>query len=212
MKYNRLTIIDTFMKMMPNGKRRRYANCKCDCGVVKEVAFHRVRDGVTKSCGCLSRELTTERNTKHGYRYHPAYDTYNSMMARCYNPKNQNYSHYGGRGIGVADVWHDVKVFAEWCERNGFRKDYQLDRIDNDGDYSPDNCRFVTPTVNLRNTRRNVVIEGVSLREFLDELGEKHNIGHPTLRYRYYTITKEGLPPNEHNLIFHKRWSKKTTS
>lgn len=210
MKYNRLTIVDTFYKRKPNGKNATHALCKCDCGNEKVILFYRVKTGVTKSCGCLSREITANRNRKHGMRYHPAYYTYNSMMARCYNEKSDAYHHYGGRGIKVCDEWkNDVHSFLKWCENNGFGKGYQLDRRDNDGNYEPKNCRFVTPTVNLRNTRRNVIINDVSLREYLDELGDKYDIGFPTLRYRYYTIKKEGLEPTEENIIHNKRWIKK---
>lgn len=209
MKYNRLTVLKTYSKKMRNGKSQRFAWCKCDCGNEKEIALYRVKKGNTKSCGCLSREKTTERNTKHGMRHHPIYNTYNGMMARCYNNKKKSYKHYGGRGIKVCDEWHDINVFIKWCEDNGFEKRKQLDRIDNNKDYSPDNCRFVTPTVNLRNTRRNVMINGLALREYLDMLGDKHDLSFPTLRYRYYTITKEGLEPSEDNLVFHSRWLKR---
>ena len=209
MKYNRLTILKTYSKKMSNGKSQRFAWCKCDCGNEKEIALYRVKKGITKSCGCLSREKTIERNTKHGMRHHPIYNTYNGMMARCYNNKKKSYKHYGGRGIKVCDEWHDINNFIKWCEKNGFEKDKQLDRIDNNKNYSPDNCRFVTPTINLRNTRRNVMINGLALREYLDMLGDKHDLSFPTLRYRYYTITKEGLEPNEDNLIFHSRWLKR---
>lgn len=212
MKYNRLTVLSTFTKVLSNGNKAKFALCRCDCGTEKEIIFYRVKNGVTKSCGCLSREITARRNMKHGLRYHPAYDTYNAMMARCYNEKDDVYHHYGGRGISVDEEWHDIKKFINWCENNGFDKKLQLDRIDNNGNYSPNNCRFVTPTVNLRNTRRNVIINGVALREYLDSLVKKHNIGFPTLRYRYYTIKKEGLQPTECNLIYNNRWIKKKTT
>lgn len=212
MKYNRLTVLEEYSKKEPGKKSMRYAWCRCDCGNEKEVRVNSLRTGNTKSCGCLTRELLTKRNTKHGMRYHPAYDTYNGMMARCYNENKKAYHHYGGRGIEVDEEWHDINAFLKWCEDNGFKSEYQLDRIDNNKNYGPDNCRFVTPTVNLRNTRRNVMINGVALREYLDSLGAKHNIGFPTLRYRYYTIKKEGLEPTEHNLVYDNRWIKKKTT
>lgn len=210
MKYNRLTVLETFLKKRGK-KNATYALCECDCGNKKVIELYRVKKGLSKSCGCLSREITTKRNTKHGMRNHPAYDTYNGMMARCYNTNKKSYHHYGGRGIKVCDEWHDIHKFLNWCDNNGFGKGNQLDRIDNEKGYSPDNCRFVTPTVNLRNTRRNIMIDGVALREYLDSLGDEHDIGFPTLRYRYYTIKKEGLEPSEHNLIYNQRWNKKKT-
>lgn len=209
MKYGRLMVLETYFKRLPNGKRATFAMCRCECGTEKEVQMNSLKTGNTKSCGCLSRDVLVERNTVHGQRFHPAYDTYNGMMARCYNKNKSGYPHYGGRGIKVAEEWHDIKNFLNWCENNGFEPDLQLDRIDNEKDYSPSNCRFVTQTVNLRNTRRNVMINGMALREYLDILGEKHKIGFPTLRYRYYTIKKEGLEPTEYNLIQNERWLNK---
>lgn len=212
MKYGRLTVLETYSTKEPGKKAIMRAWVKCDCGNEKEVRMNSLKTGNTKSCGCLSREIIVKRNTKHGMRFHPAYDTYNGMMARCYNPKKSAYKHYGSRGIKVEDEWHDINKFLQWCEENGFKTELQLDRIDNDKNYGPDNCRFVTPTTNLRNTRRNVMINGIALREHLDIIGEKYDIGFPTLRYRYYTIKKEGLEPSEYNLVHHERWLKKTTS
>ena len=209
MKYGRLTIVDSFSRKRKDGKAEKWVLCKCDCGNEKEIREFNVKTGKTKSCGCLVTETLIKRNWKHGKRSHPAYNTYSSMIKRCYNEKTNTFHNYGGRGIKVCDEWkNDITSFLEWCEENGFSKELQLDRRDNNGNYSPENCRFVTPTVNLRNTRRNVMINGISLREHLDIIGEKYNIGFPTLRYRYYTIKKEGLEPNEHNLVHNKRWLK----
>lgn len=207
-KYGRLTIRGYFVKRLYN-KNRTHAYCVCECGTEKEVLLSDLKSGNTKSCGCLSRDIVIKRNTKHGLRYHPAYHTYNAMMARCYNEKDDGYHHYGGRGIKVCEEWHDIHKFTTWCESNGFEKKLQLDRKDNNKGYSPDNCHFVTPQINLRNTRWNVIIEGVPLKQYLDDLGEKYEIAFSTLVYRYYTITREGLEPNENNLVFNKRWLKK---
>lgn len=209
MKYGRLTVLKTCLKPISNGKRTTFAWCRCDCGNEKEIRLSSLKSGNTKSCGCLEHEKLVKRNTKHGMRYHPAYDTWNGMMARCYNPHKSKYRYYGGRGITVCDEWQDVKAFVLWCDYNGFKPELQLDRIDNDKGYSPENCRFVTPTVNLRNTSRNVIINGMALREYLDLLGSMYQLGFPTLRYRYYTIKKEGLEPTEQNLVHDKRWIKK---
>ena len=210
MKYGRLTVIGKFKKKL-YGKNRTFCKCICDCGNYKEVLESSLKSGNTKSCGCYNRDLLIARNTKHGKRYHPAYDTWNAMMARCYNKNDDNYKWYGARGIQVVDEWHNVANFTDWCDSNGFQKNLQLDRIDNDGNYGPNNCRYVKPIVNLRNTRHNVFINGKALREYLDEIGEKRGIGFPTLRYRYYTITKEGLEPTEYNLIDNPRWIRKST-
>ena len=92
---------------------------------------------------------------KHGYYKHPLYaNVYFNMKRRCYDSKTWNYKNYGGRGIRVCNKWNnDVVKFIEWALINGYGKGLQIDRINNDGDYSPDNCRFVTPKENSNNRR-----------------------------------------------------------
>ena len=85
---------------------------------------------------------------------HPdLYGVWCSMKGRCENPNRQKYKDYGGRGIKVCEEWHDCGVFAEWAFANGYKQGLQIDRIDNNGDYRPENCRFVTPKQNSRNRR-----------------------------------------------------------
>lgn len=89
------------------------------------------------------------------YSKHPLYYTHNAMLYRCYNPKSTAYKNYGGRGIKVCDEWKNSRVsYVKWCLANGYKKGLQLDRINNDGNYEPSNCRFVTPKENSSNRRR----------------------------------------------------------
>lgn len=97
----------------------------------------------------------------------PWYGSYHSMMDRCYRKKAANYSLYGGRGIKVCDEWHNVKLFGEWAECNGYMPGLSLDRIDANKDYSPDNCRWVT-AYEQANNRRNTL--------YLTRNGETHTI------------------------------------
>lgn len=93
--------------------------------------------------------------TTHGLSRHPLYQVWQNMIDRCYNKTHYKYHLYGARNIVVHPGWkNDVKEFIEWCENNGYKKGLQIDRIDNDLDYSPENCRFVTNKVNCRNQRR----------------------------------------------------------
>lgn len=113
-----------------------------------------MRSGHTKSCGCFNRDAAGERGTTHGLYKHRLYAIWGSMKSRCLNQKKHNYHHYGGRGITVCPEWlDDAAVFIEWAEANGAAPGLQIDRIDNDGGYSPDNCRFVTPKENMNNRR-----------------------------------------------------------
>ena len=90
-------------------------------------------------------------NTTHGLTDHPIRTTHNCMLKRCYNKNNNRYHIYGGRGIEVCKEWHDLKTFSEWAFNNGFKPGLQIDRIDNNGNYEPSNCRFVSRSENIRN-------------------------------------------------------------
>lgn len=91
--------------------------------------------------------------TTHGLTNTSIYSVWCSMKQRCYNPNRKKYKDYGQRGIEICDEWQDAAVFAEWALSNGYRAGLQIDRIDNDGNYEPSNCRFVTPKENSRNRR-----------------------------------------------------------
>lgn len=115
---------------------------------------------------------------RHGLKHHPLYDVWGKMKSRCYKPNDKDYSDYGGRGITVCMEWkEDFKVFYDWCMANGYEKGLEMDRRENDGNYSPDNCRFVTRSQNMRNTRRNNMVtyngETKPLVEWSEILGIK---------------------------------------
>ncbi len=126
--------------------------CRCDCGAEMVAVGSHLRSGRTDSCGCLKRERLSVSNTKHGFSKHPLYRVRVGMIARCHNPKNTHFYCYGGRGITVCREWRDDREsFFLWALANGWEPGLDIDRRDNDGNYEPGNCRFVTPAVNARN-------------------------------------------------------------
>jgi len=148
-KFNRWTVLEYL------GKTKW--RCVCDCGVEKDVYGQSLRDGTSKSCGCLNIEKVSIRSKKHGLSNHPIYGVYHDMLARCTNPKHKRFDCWGGRGIIVCDEWLDKESgfmsFYEWATNNGWDKKLQLDRRNNNGNYEPSNCRFLTPRMNSMNTR-----------------------------------------------------------
>lgn len=135
--------------------------CICDCGNSCTVMSTRLASGHTKSCGCYSSERTTALNTTHGGSHSRLYSIWDSMKTRCNNPKAKSFSYYGGRGISVFPEWEkNFTAFRDWAYANGYRDDLTLDRIDGDGNYSPDNCRWATwheQRVNQNRRKKNEV-------------------------------------------------------
>lgn len=129
-------------------------HCRCSCGGSTITNTQKLKSGHTKSCGCIPRE----RASKHGKHKHPTYTTYHAMLQRCHNPKSSRYSRYGARGITVCDRWRES--FENFLEDMGDRtKGYTLDRIDNDGNYTPDNCRWADLPTQYRNRSQTVWLE-----------------------------------------------------
>ena len=140
----------------PCGEKYRRFKCRCECGQAKDVPLQDLVSGKRKSCGCLRRERCIERSTKHGLcsEYKELYTAINDAIQRCTNPNCKSYKHYGARGIKVCSEWmNDKHAFVEWALANGWKKGLDLDREDNDGDYTPTNCRFVERHVNINNRR-----------------------------------------------------------
>lgn len=126
--------------------------CLCDCGNEKFVCGSDLRLGKTQSCGCLQRERTSKANTRHKMRGTRLHNIWLGMKQRCYYKKHVRFERYGGRGIIVCDEWkNDFLKFYEWAMSNGYSDNLTLDRIDNDGNYEPSNCRWVTPKEQFEN-------------------------------------------------------------
>jgi len=138
-------------RVTPGGSTKAYWRCICDCGITKEVRAEHLRLGRTDSCGCLKRELAAEQKFVHGGTGTALYDVWVQMIQRCENPKNKRYPDWGGRGIAVCDRWHDFALFREDMGEPPERT--SIDRIDNDKNYMPGNCRWSTALEQAKNKR-----------------------------------------------------------
>ena len=128
--------------------------CRCDCGTERIVLAKSLRSGGSHSCGCQCLERVKSAANKHGLHKHKLYAVWNSIKHRCLKPYSSVYQSYGGRGIGICDEWLDFEAFYDWAIANGYQEGLQIDRIDNDGNYEPSNCRWVTHKENCNNRKR----------------------------------------------------------
>lgn len=192
-KYGNLTIIDfDHERRTPNGTIRRYMTCKCDCGNTCIVALHSLKSGKTKSCGCIKG--VNQRGYK--YTYPRLYPVYDNIIKRCYKIHDSQYKYYGKRGITMCDEWlHNRNSFYKWALNNGYKDGLQLDRIDVNGNYEPNNCRFITAKQNTRNRRNNRIIYHDGKRYVFSEFCEKFNIS--KRRSALYRYVKKGYTSDE---------------
>lgn len=130
--------------------------CKCDCGSYTIVKGNKLIDGHTKSCGCLRKRKASMLHKTHGESQTRLYQTWQGIKKRCYNTANKDYKDYGGRGIIVCDEWcNNYLAFKDWAINNGYKDCLTIDRINYNGNYEPNNCRWATQKQQVRNSRHN---------------------------------------------------------
>lgn len=146
-------------RIVPPEKKHSKLLCQCDCG--EKILIDQTNFRKQNSC----KKCAIKKHTKHGMNNTPIYEAWSHMKQRCLNSSDKNFHHYGGRGISICEEWHEFLPFYEWSITNGYKEGLSLDRIDNNGNYEPGNCRW-TDRITQQNNRRNSIyltVDGITL-------------------------------------------------
>ena len=192
-RFGRLTVIERVESRRAQAQWR----CVCDCGKETVVRSQDLRNGHTKSCGCYGLEVSVSHTpsfSTHKESRSRLYRVWIGMKGRCNNCKNKTYSYYGGRGIKVCQDWDEsYALFRDWALANGYQENLTIDRIDVNGNYCPENCRWVSMKVQMNNTRANRRITLNGETKTMAEWSESTGLSYETIRNR----TIKGKPADE---------------
>lgn len=170
--------------------RKTYFMCRCDCGNMKSVRADSLKAGLIRSCGCMKKEQDrTNLTANHSHKMSGTrlYGIWQGIKKRCYNPHDARYDRYGGRGIKVCDEWRqDFSAFYGWAIQNGYDETLTIDRIDNDGDYCPENCRWSNQQEQARNRSSNIRITIGNATKTLTEWCEIFQVDSNVVLSRYH--------------------------
>lgn len=172
-----------------DGRRYDTWKCQCDCGRTKTITGSNLRSGNSMSCGCIPKE--NPNNKTHGKSNSKIYMRWYDMKRRCNDKKNREYNNYGGRGIKVCKEWLDFTVFYNWAISNGYSEDLTIERIDVNGDYCPENCKWIPLPEQARNKRNSRIIEYKGEKKCLQDWSEALDIPYSRLSQR---LLKLGWP------------------
>ena len=183
-KFGKLTVTDEY----ESGRNGTYWKCICDCG--REIFVYRgkLTTGHTKSCGCKTRTLN-------GLSKHPLYKTWWSMKERCYSENHPSYHNYGGRGIEICDEWlEDYLSFYDWSTNNGYEEGLSIDRINNEGNYEPGNCQWITISENTSKANKINVRRKTEYTYWgISPDGKQHEFSNAAAFAREHNLSGNGL-------------------
>ena len=179
-KFGRLTVISYYGVI----KNHYYWNCICDCGKKCIVASTNLKSKRLESCGCLNKESVSIRKTKHKKSNTKLYKIWHNMKLRCYNVKNLNYKNYGGRNITICNEWQKFENFYNWSITNGYNDNLSIDRINVNGNYEPNNCRWITIKEQQNNRRNNHLLTFNGKTQTVAQWSKELNISNLRMRLK----------------------------
>lgn len=180
-QFGKLTVV----REVEQRNRRRAVECQCECGNIKTVLICNIRRGLTISCGCHQKQMAIKAQVKHGESRHGValtaeFSIWRGMWARC---RDKSHPQYGGRGISICDRWKHYRNFLEDMGRRP-TEDHSIDRIDNNGDYTPENCRWATDVEQARNRSNSVFVELYGKRMHVEEWSHISGVSGTVIRDR----------------------------
>lgn len=187
--FNRLTVLNLQENKNTGNRYRKYWLCLCECGKEKIVRTDCLLNKQVQSCGCLRIEkskINVIKNHKHKHSRTRVYGIWQKMKDRCYNKNVRSYKNYGARGISVCEDWLIPENFISWAKNNGYKDNLTIDRIDNDGNYCPENCKWSDSKQQARNRTSNILVDYEGKTLTLIELSEKTGITYSCLNARYH--------------------------
>ena len=200
--YPKPILIEDLGMMYPSESSKgktRFGLYKCGlCGTEFKANTYDINRGNTKSCGCYQKRRTKESNEIHGLGYTRLYAVWVKIKNRTLNPKDKKYSDYGGRGITICEEWLDIQNFYDWAITNGYEEDkgLSIDRIDNDGNYCPENCRWATSIIQNRNKRigkdNTSGYKGVSYNKETGRYRARIKVNKKSIHLGYFQTAVEG--------------------
>ena len=166
--------------------------CKCKCGNKKTILGSNLTGGRSKSCGCLQKENASKASKTHGGTKTRLYNLYKGMKQRCTNLNSPAYKYYGGRGIVICDEWlNDFQKFKDWCLNNQYSDEKSIDRIDPNGNYCPENCRWVSFEKQQNNKLNSAFISINDQKKTVAEWAKENGINKQTLYSKIYRLLKD---------------------
>lgn len=198
-QFGRLTVLERAKNVKPGKTKWK---CRCSCGNIATISASHLKSGHTISCGCFKKEVLSKRNFTHGLCDSPEYRAWNGITARCYNPSEPVFKHYGGRGIKVCGEWrHNFMAFYNHVGKRPSPK-HSIDRIDNNSDYRPGNVRWATYHEQMNNKRTNHLITihewTMTLSQWAQFVGLKYDTLHCRIVKNNWPLTKAVFTPVRH--------------